>query len=140
MRTLSKAAIAASLVLSACSSLPSMNPMDWFSSAPTGPKPAELPTLTNAQGVKVLWSSSVGAAEGFFFTPALVGDGIYAASRAGTVTRLDAASGQPKWRVSVGKRISSGVGSDGGLAVVASDDGEVFALDAQSGVVRWRSA
>jgi outer membrane protein assembly factor BamB len=139
VRALSQAAIAASLLLSACSSLPSMNPMDWFGNAPTGPKPAELPTLTNAQGVKVLWSSSVGAAEGFFFTPALVGDGIYAASRAGTVARLDAASGQPKWRVSVGKRISSGVGSDGGLAVVASDDGEVFALDAQSGVVRWRS-
>jgi outer membrane protein assembly factor BamB len=139
VRTLSQAAIAASLLLSACSSMPSMNPMDWFSNAPTGPKPAELPTLANAQGVKVLWSSSVGAAEGFFFTPALVGDGIYAASRSGTVARLDAASGQPKWRVSVGKRISSGVGSDGGLAVVASDDGEVFALDAQSGVVRWRS-
>ncbi len=140
MRALSQAAaIAASVLLSACSSMPSMNPMDWFSSAPTGPKPAELPALTNAQGVKVLWSSSVGAAEGFFFTPALVGDGIYAASRSGTVARLDAATGQPKWRVSVGKRISSGVGSDGGLAVVASDDGEVFALDAQSGVVRWRS-
>ena len=113
--------------------------MDWFSSAPIGPKPAELPMLTNAQGVKVLWSSNIGAAEGFFFTPTLVGDGIYAASRSGTVARLDAATGQPKWRISVGKRISSGVGSDGAIVVVASDDGDVFALDAQSGVVRWRS-
>jgi outer membrane protein assembly factor BamB len=136
---LQAATIAASVLLSACSSLPSMNPMDWFSNAPTGPKPAELPALTNAQGVKVLWSSNVGAAEGFFFTPALAGNGIYAASRSGTVARLDAATGQPQWRVSLGKRISSGVGSDGGLVVVASDDGEVFALDAQSGVVRWRS-
>jgi outer membrane protein assembly factor BamB len=140
VRTLSQAAaIAAALLLSACSSMPSMNPMDWFGSGPTGPKPAELPVLTNAQGVKVLWSASIGSAEGFFFTPALVGDGIYAASRSGTVARLDAATGQPKWRVSVGKRISSGVGSDGTLAVVASDDGEVVALDAKSGVVRWRS-
>ena len=133
------AAIVAVVLLPACSSMPSMNPMDWFGKGPTGPKPSELPVLANAQGVKVLWSASIGAAEGFFFTPALVGDAIYAASRSGTVARLDAATGQAKWRVSVGKRISSGVGSDGALVVVASDDGEVIALDAQAGVVRWRS-
>ena len=57
--------------------MPSMNPMDWFGTASSGPKPAELPVLTNPQGVKVLWSSSIGAAEGFFFGPALVGDGVY---------------------------------------------------------------
>ena len=125
--------------LSACSSMPSINPLDWFGSKSSGPKPAELPVLTNAQAVKVLWSSSIGAAEGFFFSPVMIGDGVYAASRAGTVTRLDAASGQAKWRVSLGKRISSGVGSDGTLVVVAAEDGEVFALDAQSGVVKWRS-
>ena len=125
--------------LSACSSLPSMNPVDWFSSGPTGPKPAELPVLTNAQPVKVLWSANIGAAEGFFFSPIMIGDAVYAASRAGTVTRLDAASGQAGWRVSVGKRISSGVGSDGALVVVAAADGDVFALDARDGVVKWRS-
>jgi outer membrane protein assembly factor BamB len=128
-----------SFLLAACSSMPSMNPMDWFGSKETGPKPAELPALTNAQAVKVLWSASIGSAEGFFFSPALVGDSVYAAARSGTVARLDAASGQARWRVSVGKRISSGVGSDGSLVVVAADDGEVFALDAQAGVVRWRA-
>ena len=133
------AALAAAVLLPACSSMPSMNPMDWFGSSTSGPKPSELPVLTNPQGVKVLWSSSIGAADGFFFSPALVGDSVYAAARNGTVARLDASSGQAKWRVSVGKRISGGVGSDGTLAVVASDDGEVFALDAQSGVVKWRS-
>jgi len=128
--------------LAACSSLPSMpslNPMDWFSSAPTGPKPAELPALSGAQGVKTLWSSSIGAAEAFVFTPALSGDSVYVASRSGSVARLDANSGQSRWRVSVGKRISGGVGSDGTLAVVATDEGEVFALDAQTGAVRWRA-
>ena len=129
-------------LLQACSSMPSsfsLNPMDWFSSGPGGPKPAELPQLSNPQGVKVLWSSNIGAAEAFIFTPALSGDSVYAASRSGTVARLDAASGQAKWRVSVGTRISGGVGSDDTLAVVATDEGEVIALDAQNGVVKWRS-
>jgi len=127
--------------LAACSSMPSMpslNPVDWFS-GPSGPKPAELPVLSNAQGVKVLWTASIGAAEAFVFAPTLSGDSVYAASRAGTVARLDATTGQPKWRISVGKRISSGVGSDGVLAVVATEEGEVFALDAQTGTVKWRA-
>ncbi|MBC7803099.1 MAG: outer membrane protein assembly factor BamB [Candidatus Parcubacteria bacterium] len=142
MRLALAAAAAASFLLSACSSmpsLPSLNPMDWFGSSSSGPKPSELPVLTNAQGVKLLWSANIGAAEGFFFSPTLAGDGVYAASRAGTVARLDAATGQAKWRVSLGKRISGGIGSDGALAVVAADDGEVFAIDAASGVVKWRS-
>jgi len=125
--------------LSACSSMPSINPMDWFSRGSSGPKPAALPVLSNAQPVKLLWSSSIGAAEGFFFSPVNIGDSVYAASRAGTVTRLDAASGTSKWRVALGKRISSGAGSDGTLVVVAADDGEVIALDAKDGVVKWRS-
>ena len=125
--------------LSACSSMPSLNPIDWFGSSPTGPKPAELPVLTNAQTVRVLWNASIGAAEAFVFSPTLSGDSVYAASRGGTVTRLDAASGQARWRISLGKRISGGVGSDGALVVVASDDGEVFALDARDGQVKWRA-
>lgn len=125
--------------LSACSSMPSLNPMDWFGSTPTGPKPAELPVLTNAQTVRVLWTASIGAAEAFVFSPTLSGDSVYAASRAGTVARLEAASGQARWRISLGKRISGGVGSDGALVVVASDDGEVFALDARDGQVKWRA-
>jgi len=135
------AALALAAGLAACSSLPdvSLNPVDWFSGGPTGPKPAELPALTNPQGVKTLWTASIGAAEAFVFTPALAGDAVYAASRAGTVARLDAATGQAKWRVSVGKRLSGGVGSDGTLAVVATDEGEVYALDAQTGAVRWRA-
>ncbi len=125
--------------LAACSSLPSMNPLDWFSSKPTGPKPAELPSLTNPQGVRVMWSSSIGGSEQFILSPALYGENIYAASRNGTVVSLDATSGQARWRVPVGARISGGVGTDGTLVAVASDEGEVIALEAQTGVVRWRS-
>ena len=132
-------ALLAAAGLSSCSSLPSMDPTSWFGSGSTGPKPSELPVLTNAQGVRVLWSSNIGSAEAFVFSPSVVGDSVYVASRAGTVARLDAATGQARWRVSVGKRISGGVGSDGALVVVASDDGEVIVLDAGDGIVKWRA-
>jgi outer membrane protein assembly factor BamB len=138
-RGLRLASLAAALALAACSSMPSVNPMDWFGSKATGPKPAELPVLSNAQAVRTLWSVSIGAAEAFVLSPAVTADAVFAASRAGSVARLDPASGQAKWRVSIGTRISGGVGADGALAVVATDEGEVIALDAKSGVVRWRA-
>ena len=139
-RAIFAAANAAALVLcAACSSMPSMNPVDWFSSGPSGPKPSELPVLSNAQGVKQLWSTGIGAAEAFVFAPALAGDSVYVASRSGNVARLDASSGKQIWRVAAGTRLSGGVGSDGALVVVASDEGEVVALDAESGVLRWRA-
>jgi outer membrane protein assembly factor BamB len=116
-----------------------MNPLNWFGSSSTGPKPAELPSLTNPQGVRVMWSASIGGADEFVLSPALYGDSVYAASRSGSVASLDAASGQQRWRVTVGARISGAVGSDGTLVAVASDEGEVIALDAQNGTVRWRA-
>lgn len=127
----------AAILLGACSSLPSVNPMDWFST-PTGPKPAALPALTSPQAVKVLWTAGIGSAEAFVLSPALAGD-LYVAARDGSVARLDPATGQARWRVSAGIRISGGIGADGELAVVASDVGEVVALDAKSGTVRWRA-
>src|SRR5690349_14476771 len=103
MRTMGRILVAlAAAALGACSSLPSMNPFDWFGSSSGGPKPAELPALTNAQGVRVMWSSSIGSAEQFILSPALSGDSLYVASRSGSVASLDPASGQPRWRVSVG--------------------------------------
>ncbi|MEW6689123.1 MAG: outer membrane protein assembly factor BamB [Pseudomonadota bacterium] len=125
--------------LAACSSMPSLNPMDWFGGKPGGPKPAELPALTKAQGVRVLWSASIGAADEFVLAPALSGDSVYAAGRGGAVASFDAASGNARWRVALGARLSAGVGSDGALVAVASDEGEVFALEAKSGALRWRT-
>lgn len=132
------AMFAAAVLLPACSSGPSLNPVDWFST-PSGPKPAELPALSNPQPVKVRWSASIGAAESYVFSPAVFGDSIYVASRAGNVARLEAASGQVKWRVTLGSRLSAGVGSDGAQVVVATEEGEVIVLDAIDGTLRWRA-
>ncbi len=112
---------------------------DWLRGGPPGPKPAALPALSNPQPVRVLWSTSVGSADRFIFSPVLVGDSVYAAARDGSVTRLDAASGQQRWRSTAERRISSGVGADAKTVVVAAEDGEVIALDAATGALRWRA-
>lgn len=107
-------------------------------STPSGPKPAELQPIPGAKPVRVLWSANVGAAERFTFTPAVVGEAVYAAARDGTVTRLDAATGAVRWRAETGTRLSAGVGADARVVVVATEQGEVIALDAASGAARWR--
>jgi outer membrane protein assembly factor BamB len=108
-------------------------------SGPSGPQPAELQPIAKPREVRLLWSASVGAGERFTFFPALVGDAVYAAARDGTVARLDAKSGEERWRESLELRLSGGVGADGGTVAVASEEGEVVALEAQSGKVRWRA-
>jgi len=122
----------AAAVLGVCSS---MNPF----SKPTGPQPAELPQLGKEQPVKVLWTVSVGSAERYVFTPAVVGDAVYAAARDGSVVRLDAANGRQAWHASAETRLSAGAGAGPNTVAVATEEGEVIALDAKDGKVRWRA-
>lgn len=110
-----------------------------FGASSSGPKPAALEPLPQAENLRVLWSADVGSAEGFEFSPALAGDAVYAAARDGAVVRLDATDGRRRWRVSLDARLSGGVGADGATVAVATDDGAVLALDAGSGKLLWRA-
>jgi outer membrane protein assembly factor BamB len=130
-------AVLALLLLSGCANF-SLNPFDWFGGS-EGPKPTPLTPLSGGQTVRVLWSSSVGNADRYIFSPALVGDDVYAASHDGTVARIEAATGATRWRVSTDARLSAGVGSDGSTVVVATAEGEVLALSAADGTTRWRA-
>ena len=124
------------LLLAGCAA---MNPMNWFGSGPTGPKPAALPVLTGPQALRMVWQANLGAAGSFIFRPAAVGDSVYAAGRNGTVARFDAATGAVRWRVSVGTNLSGGVGTDGVLVAVGTDKGELIVMSAENGEVRWRA-
>jgi len=95
---------------------------DWFSSKKPGPLPEYKATATP----KIAWQSSLGKA-GPGLSPAVTTDAIYAASTNGTLVRIDPATGQSRWRVEVGKRLSAGVGADSTLVAVGTDKGEVFA-------------
>ena len=53
--------------------------------------------------------------------------------------RFDVANGEERWRTSVETRLSSGVGADTRTAAVATEAGEVIAVDTAKGAVRWRA-
>ncbi|MEX0638438.1 MAG: PQQ-binding-like beta-propeller repeat protein, partial [Burkholderiales bacterium] len=110
-----------------------------FGGSSGGPQPAALEPLAQPQALRVLWSTHVGSAGAFEFSPALAGEALYAAARDGAVVRLDAADGRERWRVALDARLSGGVGADAATVAVASDDGAVFALDALTGKQRWRA-
>jgi outer membrane protein assembly factor BamB len=109
------------------------------SSSSPGPQPAELSALDNPKPVRRLWSASVGAGEGYVFSPALAASALYGAGRDGTVVRLDPASGAQRWRVTLDRRLSAGVGADERTVAVATEQGEVLALEAADGKLRWRA-
>lgn len=121
--------LGAAALLSGCSSL---NP---FSS--DKPKPAELVDFQPSTSLGTLWSARVGAGGGYQFQPAVAGNSVFAAGHNGEVAHFR--DGQALWSVNVGKRLAAGVGSDGRLVAVVAVDGEVIALDADSGAERWRA-
>jgi len=130
--------VVAAIHVTACSSLPSINPMNWWASD-SQQKMAELPATANTVQVRVMWQASLGSSRSSIFTPTVVGGSVYGAAADGNVTRIDAGSGRIIWRVIASKDLAGGVGADGSLVVVGTADGEVIALEADTGAVRWRA-
>ncbi len=128
------AAIAAVLLAGACSTVEQLNP---FSSSTPKIKPTELATIQPTAELKSLWQVAVGSAGEFSFSPAVVGDSVYAAARDGSVARFD--GGRQAWRTAAGQTLSGGVGSDGKLVVVGTPKGEVLAFDAATGRDLWKA-
>lgn len=126
--------IVVGLAIGACSSVEKLNP--FGSSAPKA-KPAELAPIQATAELKSLWQSSVGSAGGYVFSPAVVGDSVYAGARDGTLIRVD--GGKQVWRVNAGQVISGGVGSDGTVVAVGTPKGEVLAFDAATGRETWKA-
>ena len=119
------------VLVAACSSL---NP---FASPPRNP-PAALAELKTTLNVRSAWSTGVGGAGVFAFSPAFASGGVFAAAADGSVTRLDPANGHPVWRVNADMRLTAGVGSDGHTVAVAGEKGTLLAFDAD-GKLRWKA-
>ena len=139
MHSAIRAVILGLVVLTAgCSSMPSLSSLNPFSSkaVPKNP-PVALVELKPTLAARSVWSTPVGAAGVYAFSPAVAGDSIFAAAQDGTVMRLDAASGRPAWRINAGVKLTAGVGSDGTTVAVVGEKGAVMAFDA-SGALRWK--
>lgn len=119
---------------SGCSTIDQLNP---FSSSAPKIKPAELSAIQPTADLRVRWQAKLGGAGEFTFTPAVVGNSVYAAGHDGSVARIE--NGNTVWRISTGQALSGGVGSDGQRVVVGTSKGEVLAFDAGTGREVWRA-
>ncbi|RZI69428.1 outer membrane protein assembly factor BamB [Variovorax guangxiensis] len=99
------------------------------------PKPAELAANPALFGVRQAWTVRVPKTD-FALQTNVSGDTVTVAGADGTVVAIDSRSGQENWRANVGTPLTAGVGSDGAVAAVITQDNELVAL--QAGKVLWR--
>ena len=97
-------------------------------SGPEKTKQLDLGPNVPLVGVRLAWSSSVGSVA-FPLQVKAVGNLVYVASTDGNVAAIDARTGGDLWRVSVGSKLSAGVGSDGRYSAVVSQENELIVLD-----------
>ena len=120
-------AVAASLLLAACTS---------------EPPPIEPTALRPVEGdVKLLriWRSKGGDAGRGLFEPLLTDEQIIVANRKGQVTAFAIDNGMRKWRRELNVGLTSGVGGSSELLFVSDVNANVHALDPETGEQKWQS-
>jgi outer membrane protein assembly factor BamB len=100
-----------------------------FGAEPPNP-PAELEEIKASYTAKIDWSMSLGETARYDYTPALETSFLYGANAEGDVIKVDAVSGKQLWKTNLGEAISGGVGTGGGLVLIGTNKGHIFALDA----------
>jgi len=133
----------------------------WFGDkASKAQAPAELTEIDSPLSIRSRWSHKLGdgnASLGLRQRPAIEGDRLYVSDDDGRVLALDAISGDVFWDseiVKTGKQgsrvffwrrkaldnaVTGGPGVGNGLVVAGGRNGEVVALDAETGTERWRA-
>ncbi|MGI4848267.1 MAG: outer membrane protein assembly factor BamB [Janthinobacterium lividum] len=127
---------AGGLVLALLAGCSSLNP--FASKVVVRNPPAALTTVAPTITARTVWSASVGKAGPNVFSPAAVGDSVYAAASNGTIVRLDAATGREIWKINAGVPLSAGVGTDGAIIAVGAANGTLltFSVDGKPG---WKA-
>lgn len=104
------------------------------SSSGNKPKPAALTSLAPVLSAQQVWVNRVG--EGGALTVSAQTGSVVIASRNGTLAAVETLNGADLWRANLAEPLSAGVGSDGHLAAVVTQQNELVALVA--GKVVWR--
>ncbi len=126
------------LTIAGCSTVSNtIDAINPFSKSAPKVKPAELPAIQPSAEIRHVWQAGVGAAGDYVFTPAVVGESVYAAARDGALARFD--GGRQVWRINAGQVLSGGVGASEKLVVVGTPKGEVLAFNAADGSPAWQA-
>ncbi len=100
----------------------------------TGVMPGPAP----AGRLRIEWSQSLPGGVGES-SPVVLAGVVYVADQAGYVSAFAEQDGTPRWQVSVGAPVNSGLSISNGLLIFGDDDGIVHALDiADAGRERWK--
>ncbi|WP_286269815.1 outer membrane protein assembly factor BamB [Thalassotalea hakodatensis] len=117
-------------------------------------EPVELTEITERFEVDVVWEESIGGVGKYFsrITPLVAYDKLYSASREGEVYAMDPATGKELWRTDLRKEGEGGFFSskptaylNGGPTAamnkvfIGSENGDIYALDAETGELSWHS-
>lgn len=104
------------------------------------PNPPEaLQEYTPKQIASVLWQFKVGPAGNFEYSPKYDAGYIYASSSEGNLYKIDETSGTAVWKVSINDVVSGGVGVGGGLVMVGTQKGILYAYNLD-GKPLWKSS
>jgi quinohemoprotein ethanol dehydrogenase len=107
-------------------------------------------TAANVGSLGLAWQAELGTMRGQEATPVVVDGVLYTSGVAGRAYAFDAASGRPLWafepevdmqvnRTTCCDMVNRGVAVARGKVFVASLDGWMYALDARTGAVVWKS-
>lgn len=122
--------------ISAAASTQEVSPLDWPTYRADSARSARS-RASIGENVRLLWQSSLKAASGPTAPVAAAGR-VYLAGSDGIVRALNADTGQEQWRAYTGGSVRFPPTIAHGLALVGSDDGWAYALDAADGRLVWR--
>ncbi len=108
-----------------------------MSSATDPNAPASLVNFTETAKFTERWHANVGDAGANLLQVALTRDAVYAVSGKGSLVRLDRATGHTVWQAENKIVVTAGVGAGGGLGLIGSEKGEVFAFS-EDGKLSWK--